>query len=87
MASGTTAVAVNAGGGTAVAVGGGVEVSDDSPLPPQAPVIITTRIKHMTNLGRTNILQKLRFDELYTLPQTKNPALLNAGFYIGIFDS
>ena len=81
MASGTTAVAVNAGGGTAVSVGSGVEVNDGSPFPLQALTIITTIIKHMTNLGRTNVLQKLRLNELYTLAETKNPALLNTGFF------
>jgi len=81
MASGTTAVAVDAGGGTAVSVGSGVEVNDDPPPPPQAPVIITTSIKHMTNLGRTNILQKIKIGRIIHAGANKKSRVAERGIF------
>jgi hypothetical protein len=52
-----TAVAVNAGGGTGVSVGAGVEVKDGPLGAPQALRVITITIQKIKSLDRTNMLQ------------------------------
>ena len=60
IASGTTAVAVNVGGGMRVSVGSGVEVNDGVPVAPHALKIITITTPKITSLDRTNMLQNYK---------------------------